>query len=250
MEKDLFLKGMQELLEVAKAGGDQIRKEDILSYFGDLQITDEIETMLCDYFVEAGVRVEGYDRVPKKETQNEEETDPGVIRFYEEELEELGGSDPDKVRDFVSRLANGENVQNELIESMLYDVALAAKKYTGHGVLLGDLVQEGNMGLMEAVYQLEAADPAKAVEFIMESAEAAMKSAVAEQQDMVSIGEQMAKKANRLDEAARFLAKDLGREATAKELADHLSMSEEEVKKIMKMSLDAISVVETDITQK
>ena len=47
MEKELFLKGMQELLEVAKAGGDKIRKEDILSYFGGMDITDEIETMLC-----------------------------------------------------------------------------------------------------------------------------------------------------------------------------------------------------------
>ena len=123
MEKELFLKGMQELLEVAKAGGDKIRKEDILSYFGGMDITDEIETMLCDYFVEAGVQVEGYEKSPKKELQKEE-TDPGVIRFYEEELEELGGSDPKKVRELIVRLADGEDVQNELIESMLADVAL------------------------------------------------------------------------------------------------------------------------------
>lgn len=66
MEKELFLKGMQELLEVAKAGGDKIRKEDILSYFGGMNITDEIETMLCDYFVEAGVQVEGYEKARKR----------------------------------------------------------------------------------------------------------------------------------------------------------------------------------------
>lgn len=248
MEKELFLKGMQELLEVAKAGGGKIRKEDILSYFGGLDITDEIETMLCDYFVEAGVQVEGYDRSPNKEQQ--EETEPGVIRFYEEELAERGGSDPEEVRGLIVRLGNGEDVKNELVESLLSEVALTAKKYTGRGVHLGDLVQEGNMGLIEAVYSLNEKDPQTAEEFLMASAEEAIKAAVAEQTHADSMGEQMAGKANRLDEAARFLAKDLGREATAKELAHELSMTEEEVKEIMKMSLDAISVVETDITQK
>ena len=249
MEKELFLKGMQELLEVAKAGGDKIRKEHILSYFGGMDITDEIETMLCDYFVEAGVQVEGYEKSPKKELQKEE-TDPGVIRFYEEELEELGGSDPKKVRELIVRLADGEDVQNELIESMLADVALDARNYTGHGVLLGDLIQEGNMGLIEAVFELGDREPKEAEKFLREAAESAMKKAVSEQMNTDSVGEQMARKANRLDEAARFLAEDLGREATAGELADHLKMTEEEVKEIMKMSLDAISVVETDITRK
>ena len=227
MEKELFLKGMQELLEVAKAGGDKIRKEDILSYFGGMDITDEIETMLCDYFVEAGVQVEGYEKSPKKELQKEE-TDPELI----------------------VRLADGEDVQNELIESMLADVALDARNYTGHGVLLGDLIQEGNMGLIEAVFELGDREPKEAEKFLREAAESAMKKAVSEQMNTDSVGEQMARKANRLDEAARFLAEDLGREATAGELADHLKMTEEEVKEIMKMSLDAISVVETDITRK
>lgn len=249
MEKELFLKGMQELLEVAKAGGDKIRKEDILSYFGGLDITDEIEAMLCDYFVEAGVQVEGYDKSPKTE-QQKEEMEPGVLRFYEEELEERGKSDPEEVRELIVRLGNGEDVRNELVEALLSEVALTAKKYAGHGVLPGDLVQEGNMGLIEAVYSLNEKDPQKAVEFLINSAEESMKKAVAEQTHADSMGEKMAKKANRLDEAARLLAKDLGREATAKELAHELSMTEEEVKEIMKMSLDAISVVETDITQK
>ena len=173
-----------------------------------------------------------------------------MIRFYEEELEELGGSDPKKVRELIVRLADGEDVQNDLIESMLADVALDARNYTGHGVLLGDLIQEGNMGLIEAVFELGDREPKEAEKFLREAAESAMKKAVSEQMNTDSVGEQMARKANRLDEAARFLAEDLGREATAGELADHLKMTEEEVKEIMKMSLDAISVVETDITRK
>ena len=106
------------------------------------------------------------------------------------------------------------------------------------------------MGLIEAVFELGDKEPEEAEIFLREAAESAMEKAVSEQMNTDSVGEQMARQANRLDEAARFLAENLGREATAKELADHLKMTEEEVKEIMKMSLDAISVVETDITRK
>ena len=50
----------------------------------------------------------------------------------------------------------------------------------------------------------------------------------------------MAIKANRLDDASTFLSKELGREPKIEELAKYLSMTEEEVKDIMKISLDAL----------
>ena len=64
-----------------------------------------------------------------------------------------------------------------------------------------------------------------------------------------AIGEAMAIKANRLDDASTFLSKELGREPKIEELAKYLSMTEEEVKEVMKISLDALSVMEADIKQ-
>ena len=249
MEKELFLKGMQELLEVAKAGGDKIGRK--IFYHISEEWTSRMRSRPCSATTlwKPGCRWRGMKKARKRNYRKKRQY-PGVIRFYEEELEELGGSDPKKVRELIVRLADGEDVQNELIESMLADVALDARNYTGHGVLLGDLIQEGNMVLIEAVFELGDREPKEAEKFLREAAESAMKKAVSEQMNTDSVGEQMARKANRLDEAARFLAEDLGREATAGELADHLKMTEEEVKEIMKMSLDAISVVETDITRK
>ena len=59
----------------------------------------------------------------------------------------------------------------------------------------------------------------------------------------------MAIKANRLDDASTFLSKELGREPKIEELAKYLSMTEEKVKEVMKISLDALSVMEADIKQ-
>ena len=59
----------------------------------------------------------------------------------------------------------------------------------------------------------------------------------------------MAIQANRLDDASTFLSKELGREPKIEELAKYLSMTEEEVKEVMKISLDALSVMEADIKQ-
>ena len=58
----------------------------------------------------------------------------------------------------------------------------------------------------------------------------------------------MAIKANRLDDASTFLSKELGREPNKIERTGKIcSMTEErEVKEVMKISLDALSVMEAD----
>ena len=96
----------------------------------------------------------------------------------------------------------------------------------------------------------EGKDEEEFLKYAARAVEEAMLNSIAAQKGSDSIGEQMAMKANRLDEASSHLAKELGREPKAEELAEYLSMTIEEVKDIMKISLDAISVMETDITLK
>ena len=101
---------------------------------------------------------------------------------------------------------------------------------------------------MEAVDSFAGQDEMEFLQYIAKAIEESMLNAIAVQRGSDSIGEQMAKKANRLDEASSHLAKELGREPKAEELAEYLSMTVKEIKEIMKISLDAISVMETEIT--
>ena len=131
----------------------------------------------------------------------------------------------------------------------LYEGVEIARTHTGKGVLFGDLVQEGNIGLLEAMAIYQGKDAEGFLAHAKSAVEDSILDAIAIQRGSDSVGEAMAIKANRLDDASTFLSKELGREPKIEELAKYLSMTEEEVKEVMKISLDALSVMEADIKQ-
>lgn len=165
-------------------------------------------------------------------------------------MEGLDLPDEDSQKQLLKEWLEGQGSQEQIIECLLPAVMEIARRHKGEGVLYADLIQEGNIGLLEAVGTYEGKDEEEFLKYAARAVEEAMLNSIAAQKGSDSIGEQMAMKANRLDEASSHLAKELGREPKAEELAEYLSMTIEEVKDIMKISLDAISVMETDITLK
>ncbi|MDD4369509.1 MAG: sigma-70 family RNA polymerase sigma factor [Anaerostipes sp.] len=246
MDKQALFQELGELIQIAKTNGDQISKKEIISYFEELELNDEIITTLCDYFLEAGIKVIGYEK-QEEETKEITPEDIGVIAFYEDELRQMDSVSEEEKEQLFQRFSKGEDVREELIESMLSDVVGFAKEYQGQGVMFGDLIQEGNIGLLEALMDIKG-DNKDVKAKVYHQIRQAMEEMIMQQKGSNAVGDAMAKKANRLDEAATYLAKKFEREASAQELADYLSMDVEEVKDIMKLSLDAISVMNTEIT--
>ena len=62
---------------------------------------------------------------------------------------------PQLHRDLCWIVRDGERAKNHLLEANLRLVVSVAKRYTGHGVLLLDLIQEGNLGLIRAVEKFD-----------------------------------------------------------------------------------------------
>lgn len=255
MDKKDFLKALEEMLSIAKTNGNQITKEELLDYFSDIPMNEEAKKLLFDTYEEAGIRIIGYERdkteeKKKEERETEEQKESEVLVFYEKEVEGLDLPDEDTQKQLLKEWLDGKGSQNHIIECLLPAVMEIARKHKGEGVLYADLIQEGNIGLLEAISTYEGKDEEEFLRYAARAVEEAMLDSIAAQKGSDSIGEQMAMKANRLDEASSHLAKELGREPKAEELAQYLSMTVEEVKDIMKISLDAISVMETDITLK
>ena len=71
MDKNDFIKAMEEMLAVAKTNGNQISMEELLDYFSDVPMNEETRKLLFDTFEEAGVRVIGYEAEKKNETKEE-----------------------------------------------------------------------------------------------------------------------------------------------------------------------------------
>ena len=255
MDKNLFLKNMEEMIQIAKTNGNKIDHKELLDYFSDYELIEEAKKLLIASFVEAGIRVLGVDEAQivaeeeAKEKADISEEEQGAIRFYEEELEQMDLPGEEEQKELIHAWLVEKGDGEAVIESFLPQILEIARTHTGKGVLFGDLVQEGNIGLLEAMAIYQGKDAEGFLAHAKSAVEDSILDAIAMQRGSDSVGEAMAIKANRLDDASTFLSKELGREPKIEELAKYLSMTEEEVKEVMKISLDALSVMEADIKQ-
>ena len=245
MDKNLFLKNMEEMIAIAKTNGNQIDHKELLDYFSDYNLNEEAKKLLIASFIEAGIRVLGVDEA---QIVAEEEAE-AKANFYEEELSQMDLPGEEEQKELITSWLADKEDGEAVIESFLPQILEIARNHMGKGVLFGDLVQEGNIGLLEAMAIYQDGDAEGFLAHAKSAVEDSILDAIAMQRGSDSVGEAMAIKANRLDDASTFLSKELGREPKIEELAKYLSMTEEEVKDIMKISLDALSVMEADIKQ-
>lgn len=167
--------------------------------------------------------------------------------FYQMYLEEMKAITPCTQEENTQLLndaaAGNEGAKKRLIEGNLEAALKYAKEYDGKGVLLTDLVAEANMALTMAVTEfLTDAGDGDFEGFLAVRMKAALDLAVEEQQSAKQTGEELAARVNVLQTVSQMLAKELGREATVEELADKMKMTAGEVKDIMKMAMDAMSI--------
>ncbi|MEY8356384.1 sigma-70 domain-containing protein [Lachnospiraceae bacterium 54-53] len=167
--------------------------------------------------------------------------------FYQMYLEEMDSIAPctKQERDELLKEAAGgrEEAKKRLVEGNLRTALEYAKEYDGRGVLLTDLVQEANMALVLAVEEHSGiADGTEFDSFVGGRIREALQLAVEEEESADRTGEELAARANVLQQVAQTLAGELGREATVEELAEKMKMTVDEIKGIMKMAMDAIGL--------
>jgi RNA polymerase primary sigma factor len=132
--------------------------------------------------------------------------------------------------------------KDKLIEINLMRVIGIVNKYTGKSIPTSDLIQEGNLGLIEGVATFN--DDISIVAFnahIDKCIEHAIQSVIDEEIDAGRISKHLADRANALDRFSTEFAKENGREATLEELAFGMGLPEEEIRNILKYSLDALN---------
>lgn len=167
--------------------------------------------------------------------------------FYQMYLDEMGEITPctgEEQLKLISELREGnQEAKKRLIEGNLRTALEYAKEYDGKGVLLSDLVQEANMALLMAVEEYAKTAGENGFDsYVAEKIKKALELAVEEEVSADQTGEELAARVNVLQQIAQTLAAELGREATVEELADKMKMSVDEIRGIMKMAMDAVSL--------
>ncbi len=110
MDKNLFLKNMEEMIAIAKTNGNQIDHKELLDYFSDYNLNEEAKKLLIASFIEAGIRVLGVDEAQivaeeEAEKANVSEEEQGAIRFYEEELSQMDLPGEEEQKELITCMA-------------------------------------------------------------------------------------------------------------------------------------------------
>lgn len=249
MEQGDFLRQMKELVEFGRAKENILTKEEIQDYCDDMFLTEEQLELVYAFLLEHHIRIPGCKRTSadgaeEKEAAYGRTADSKYLRIYRKELRELREYTEDETARLYERLKNGEEQAiHQVVESHLGRVLTLAGRYRGRGVLLEDLIQEGNLELTACATMLCGNREAGNIEQIIDDAvKARLMEMVDEELAGLDSDNLVLARVNLLLEATRTLAEEYGRIATVEELSEFTHMDREEIDMYVELSRGKIEV--------
>lgn len=163
-----------------------------------------------------------------------------IYRVYMEEIAAIPPCSEAENEKLLGEIRNGNKAARErLIEGNLKNALFFVQDYINKGVPMADLIQEASMELM----MLADEGFEGSFEKLLESRiRVRMEEIINAQKKEADIEEEMLARVNVLQEVSKSMAEELGREAKLSELAERMKMTEDEVREIMKVTMDALSM--------
>ena len=245
MNKELlFAQTLEKVRSLAKDQGNCVSEEQVKEAFAALNLNNEQLQMVFDYLVKHKVGIN--QPVNMDDYLSDEERN--YLQDYLDELEALPQvSEGEKEAITISAMAGDISAQNRLTEIYLPDVVEIAKIYTGQGVLLEDLIGEGNVALAMGTTMLGCLEkPAEAQGMLAKMIMDAMEDYIQETASNEKADQKIVDKVNKVMDAARELSDELKRKVTIEELMQETGMSRNKILEAIRFSSNNIEYIEVE----
>ena len=232
---DLTAEKIEEIYDRIEGMSIQIIGSDL-----DLDLDDDLDLDLED-----GVdisQVEEEELVDPVDLAAEYNLDDPV-RMYLKEIGQIRLLSAEEEVDLAKRVSEGDQyAKNKLTEANLRLVVSIAKKYSGRGLHILDLIQEGNTGLIRAVDKFDWTKGNKFSTYATWWIRQAITRAIADQARTIRVPVHMVEVINKATRCNRKLVQELGREPTVEEIAAELNLPVEKIIEANRTAADTLSL--------
>lgn len=266
-----FQELLSQTLEIAKSQNNRIEGQKIKEIFADMELNDEQLEQISMYLIANKIEVLGFlksDELNLDQYKSEEDIkkdfssksneyvpkeinkrDSAYLNDYLEELKGIKQATDEEERDLIHRIKQGDSeAKQRFIEIYLYKVVEIAKEFKNQGMTAEDLIQEGNMALLQSVNELPDEDSLDKVRLhVEECIRSYISDAVMEQQNHDNFENEVMEKMNQIYDSLKELEDLLGRKATINELAKYMKIPEDEIQDTLDLAADILNFDEEEL---
>ena len=165
------------------------------------------------------------------------------VRMYLKEIGQIKLLTAEEEVELAKRVSEGDQAaKDKLTEANLRLVVSIAKKYSGRGLHILDLIQEGNTGLIRAVDKFDYTKGNKFSTYATWWIRQAITRAIADQARTIRVPVHMVEVINKATRCNRKLVQELGREPTVEEIAAELGLPVEKIIEANRTAADTLSL--------
>ena len=165
------------------------------------------------------------------------------VRLYLREIGKVQLLTAEQEVSLGRRIERGdEAAKRQLVEANLRLVVSIARRYTGRGMSLLDLVQQGNLGLIRAAEKFDYRRGFKFSTYATWWIRQAITRGVADQARTIRVPVHMVESINKVLRVQRKLLQDTGRDPTPEEVGAEMGISADKVRDILKVSQVPVSL--------
>jgi len=236
-EMDLSPEKIEEIYDSFEAMNIQVVSEDLdLDLDDTLDLVDDLDGELDLADIDEEDLIDPVDLAAEYNLD-----DP--VRMYLKEIGQIKLLTADEEVELAKMVSEGSQyAKNKLTEANLRLVVSIAKKYSGRGLHILDLIQEGNTGLIRAVDKFDWTKGNKFSTYATWWIRQAITRAIADQARTIRVPVHMVEVINKATRCNRKLVQELGREPTVEEIAAELGLPVEKIIEANRTAADTLSL--------